>query len=132
MPSLPGRSAGPDLAAVLVVLALSTGIAVLALATARGVMPLGDDTYDTEFISAWWWTALLLVPLPALAARRRTGTAVGTAAALVLPQVVAAAVCVHRYRASGWADGLETLAFLHPALLAALTLAAVALVRRTR
>jgi hypothetical protein len=119
-----------DLAGALVVLALSVGVAVLALATADGVTPLGDDAYRIEFASAWWWLAWLLVPIPALTARRRPRGAALQAAALVLPQFVAAAVCVSRYRSSGWSDGLEGLAFLQPVLLTVVTCGLVALLRR--
>jgi hypothetical protein len=119
-----------DLPAVLVLLALSVGVAVLALATARGVTPLGDDVYATEFISAWWWLAWLLLPAPVATARRRPGAAALQTVALVLPQFAAAAVCVARYRSSGWADGLEVLTFLHPVLLTVVTCVLVALRRR--
>jgi hypothetical protein len=95
------------------------------------VTPLGDDQYDTEFISAWWWLAVLLVPVPALTVRRSPATAVAQTVALVLPHVVAAAVCVSRYRSSGWGDGLEGLAYLHPVLLTVLAAALVARVRRS-
>ena len=71
-----------DLAAVLGVLVLSAAVALLALATARGVVPLGDDRYATEFVSSWWWLAFLLAPLPAACARRRPTTAAAAAAAL--------------------------------------------------
>jgi hypothetical protein len=118
-PSVLGR--GRDLPAVLVVLALSVGVAVLALTTARGVTPLGDDVYATEFISAWWWLAWLLLPVPVATSRRRPRAAAAQTVALVLPQFVAAAVCVSRYRSSGWSDGLEELAFLHPVLLSVVT-----------
>ena len=104
-----------------VVLALSTGIAVLALGTASGVTPLGGDSYATEFISGWWWAAFLLVPLAVAVARRSPGPVAVPVLALVLPQVVAAAVAVGRYRSAGWGDGLESLAFLHPLLLTAVT-----------
>lgn len=123
-PAATGR--GRRLAPALGVLALSAAIAVLALATARGVVPLGGDSYATEFISGWWWAAFLLAPLPAVCARSwRTPAAVGVAA-LVVPHVVAAAVCVARYRAAGWGEGLEGLAFLHPVLLAFLASVLVA------
>ena len=120
-----------DLAVVLGVLLTSGAVAVLALLTARGVVPLGDDRYTTEFISEWWWLAFLLVPVPAaIASRRGPATAVAGTAALVLPHVVAAGVCVARYRASGWSDGLEGIAFLHPVLLAVATWGLAAALRR--
>jgi hypothetical protein len=119
-----------DLTAVLALLAVSTAVAVLALATARGVVPLGDDAYETEFVSGWWWLAFLLAPVPALAARRRPAAARALTVALVGPQFVAAAVCVARYRSSGWGDGLEVSAFLHPLLLTVLAGGLVAVVRR--
>ena len=108
---------------------LSSAVAVLALATARGVTPLGDGVYDTEFISASWWLAWLLLPVPVAAARHRPRAAAFRTVALVLPQFVAAAVCVPRYRSSGWGDGLEVLAFLHPLLLTGATYGPVALRR---
>lgn len=119
-----------DPLAVLGVLALSTGVAVLALATARGVVPLGGVSYETEFVSDWWWLAFLLAPLPGLAARRRPGTGPAVGAALVVPHVVAATVCVRRYATSGWGDGLEVFAYLHPLLLAGAAAALVAALRR--
>jgi hypothetical protein len=119
-----------DLAVVLVLLALSTAVAVLALVTARGVVHLGGDSYRTEFVSGWWWLAFLLAPAPALVGGGRTAATRALTLALVGPQVVAAAVCVARYRSSGWGDGLEVLAFLHPLLLTVVTAALVAVARR--
>ncbi|MGY1652413.1 hypothetical protein [Geodermatophilus sp. SYSU D01119] len=119
-----------DALAVLGVLALSAGVAVLALATARGVVPLGGSSVETEFISPWWWLAFLLAPLPAVAARRRTATGLAAGVVLVVPQVVAAAVCVQRYRTSGWGDGLEVFAYLHPLLLTVVTAALLAVLSR--
>jgi hypothetical protein len=119
-----------DVAAVLGVLLLSAAVALLALTTARGVVALGDDNYATEFISGWLWLAFLLAPLPSAFARRRTTTAAVAVAALLLPQFIAAAVCVARYRTSGWGDGLEVLVFLHPVLLTVVTCGLVALSRR--
>jgi hypothetical protein len=81
-----------DLAAVLSVLVLSAAVAILALGTARGVVPSADDRYATEFVSKWWWLAFLLVPVPAAYARRRPTTAAAATAALVVPHFVAAAV----------------------------------------
>ncbi|CCH90133.1 membrane protein of unknown function [Modestobacter italicus] len=106
-----------DCAAVLGIALLSTAVAVLALTTARGVVRQDAITYTTEFISGWWWLVFLLTPLPAALVHRRIATATVAAVALVLPQFVAAAVCVARYRASGWSDGLEGLSYLHPLLL---------------
>jgi hypothetical protein len=124
-----------DCVAVLGIASLSTAVAVLALTTARGVVRQDSITYTTEFISGWWWLAFLLAPLPAALVRRRIATAAVAVTALVLPQLIAAAVCVARYRASGWSDGLESLSYLHPVLLllaagAACSLTAVA-TRRT-
>ena len=121
-----------DAVAVLGVLALSAGVAVLALATARGVVPLGGSSFETEFISPWWWLAFLLAPLPAVAARRRAATGLAAGAALVVPQFVAAAVCVQRYRSSGWSDGLEVFAYLHPLLLTVVAGVLVAVPGRRR
>jgi hypothetical protein len=126
-----GMDSSAGRAPAAVVLALSTGVAVLALVTARGVTPLGGDSYATEFISGWWWAAFLLVPLTVAAVRRWPGPAAVPVLALVLPQVVAAAVAVGRFRAAGWADGLEGLAFVHPLLLTAVTVGLLALRRRS-
>lgn len=130
MSSPPVRNRSRDLPGALVILTLSAGIAVLALVTARGVTPLGGDSYETEFISGWWWLAWVLIPTPVLTARRRPRAAALQTGALVLPQFVAAAVCVSRYRSSGWSDGLEIFAFLQPALLTAVTCVLVSLSRR--
>ncbi len=111
-------------------LALSAAIAVLALGTARGVTALGGGSYETEFITAWYWLAWLLIPVPALAARWRPHAALAHTVALVLPQFVAATVCVARYRSSGWSDGLEVLIFVHPILLTVVTVAVVDARRR--
>ena len=119
-----------DLVPVVVLLGASTAVAVLALATASGVTQLSDTDVSTEFISAWWWLAFLLVPVPAATASRAPGTAAAETVALVLPQFVAAAVCVGRYRSSGWGDGLEVFAFLHPVLLTVVTGALVLALRR--
>ncbi|CCH87815.1 membrane protein of unknown function [Modestobacter italicus] len=116
-----------DCVAVLGIGLLSTAVAVLALTTARGVVQENAITYSTEFISGWWWLAFLLAPLPAALVRRRIATATVAAVALVLPQFIAAAVCVARYRASGWSDGLEGLSYLHPVLLLLATGAACGL-----
>jgi hypothetical protein len=126
-------SARRDLTAVLGVLAVlgaSAAVAVLALGTARGVTRLSDVDYRTEFISPWWWLAFLLAPVPARTVRRRPGTAAVQTLALVVPQFGAAAVCVGRYADSGWSDGLEGLAYLHPLLLTVVTVALAAAVRR--
>jgi hypothetical protein len=65
-----------------------------------------------------------------LTARRRPRAAALQTVALVLPQFVAAAVCVARYRSSGWSDGLESLAFLLPVALTVVTGGLVLLLRR--
>jgi hypothetical protein len=124
------RDLAVDLGTALLVLALSVGVAVLALTTADGATRLDDITYRTEFISAWWWLACLLVPIPVLTARRRPRAALLQTVALVVPQFVAAGVCVSRYRSSGWSDGLEVFAFLLPIALTALTAWLVTLLRR--
>jgi hypothetical protein len=123
------RDLAVDVAGALAVLVLSSAIAVLALATADGITRLTDIDHRVEFISAWWWLAWLLVPVPALTARRRPRAAVLQAAALVLPHFVAAAVVVSRYRSSGWSDGLESMAFLHPIGLTVVAGLLVALLR---
>ena len=131
MPSAFGPHRGATaVVAVLTVLAVSTAVAVLALVTARGVTPLGDGRYDTEFITAWCWLSWLLVPVPVTTARRSAAIALAQTVALVAPQFVAVAVCASRYRFAGWSDGLEGLAYLHPVLLTALTGGLVLLRRR--
>jgi hypothetical protein len=134
VPPTSARASRRDLAAalavVVAVLAVSAGIAALALALARGVVPLGGSSYRTEFISPWWWLAFLLVPVPGVVARTRAATAAAATAALVVPQFAAAAVVVGRYRSSGWGDGLEVFAYAHPLLLTLVTGTLVALVRR--
>ncbi|MGX5653763.1 hypothetical protein ACWKWC_03220 [Geodermatophilus nigrescens] len=107
---------------------LSVAVAALALGTASGVTLLESGDYRTEFISGWWWLAFLMLPLPASCGRRRIWTMSLAAIALVVPQFVAAAVCVGRYRASGWNDGLEVLSFIHPVLLTLATVAICGLV----
>lgn len=97
--------------------AASVVVGVLALVMAPGVTRLDQYTYDTTFVTAWWWLAyVLVVPAAVLLRRARAGYAgyVVTGAALVVPHVVVAALVVARYRATGWGDGLEVLAFLHP------------------
>ncbi len=126
MPAARSRS---DVVAALVLLAASAAIAVWALVLARGEVALGGGSHATEFISPWWWWAFLLAPVPALAGRTRAA-ATTLLAALVAPHVVAAAVCVGRYRSSGWGSGLEVLAFLHPVLLALVGGALVGVLRR--
>ena len=111
------RGALWDVVVVIGVLTVSSAVSVLALATASGVVPLGGGDFSTEFISGWWWLAFLLVPVPGVCARPRSTTAAVAMSALVVPHFVAAAVCVARYRTSGWAQGLEVFAFLHPVLL---------------
>ena len=130
---MPTRLLAVDRGSVLTTLAVlwaSVGVAVLALATARGVTQLTGSNYSTEFISAWSWLAFLLAPVPALSARRRPGRAAVQAVALAVPQFAAATVCVARYRSSGWGSGLEVFAYLEPLLLTALTVTLMVLWRR--
>ncbi|WP_339574120.1 hypothetical protein [Pseudokineococcus basanitobsidens] len=97
--------------------ATSGGVGVLALVTAPGVTRVDELAYDTTFVTAWWWLAYALVPVAAVVAWRvRAGylTYVAVGAALVVPHVAVAALVVARYRWSGWSDGLEVFAFLHP------------------
>ncbi|MEJ5944739.1 hypothetical protein WDZ17_05455 [Pseudokineococcus basanitobsidens] len=108
------RSPGAVVAAVG---ATSGGVGVLALVTAPGVTRVDELAYDTTFVTAWWWLAYALVPVAAVVAWRvRAGylTYVAVGAALVVPHVAVAALVVARYRWSGWSDGLEVFAFLHP------------------
>jgi hypothetical protein len=74
-----------DVAVVLGVLVLSSAVAAVALATASGVVLVDAGTYDTEFISGWWWLTFLLVPLPAVYPRRRTTAALVAAVAPWFP-----------------------------------------------
>lgn len=108
------RSSG---AAVAVVGALSVAVGGLALVTAPGVTRLDEFAYDTTFVTAWWWLAYALVPVAAVIAWRAKASYfayVAIGAVLVVPHFVVAAVVVARYRWSGWSDGLEVFAFVHP------------------
>ncbi|MEJ5867976.1 hypothetical protein WDV85_09525 [Pseudokineococcus sp. 5B2Z-1] len=130
-PAAPARRIRPW-PAVAVTGAASTALGVLALATAPGATTVDGTTYDTTFVTEWlWWLAYALVPVAAaLAWRARAGylAYVATGAALVLPHVVVAAVVVARYRLSGWGDGLEVFAFLHPVGLATVATGGLAVV----
>ena len=104
--------------------AASVAVGALALVTAPGVTRLDEYTYDTTFVTAWWWLAyVLVVPAAVLLWRTRAGYAgyVVTGAALVVPHLAVAALVVARYRATGWGDGLEVFAFVHPVGLLVLT-----------
>jgi len=110
--------------------AASVAVGVLALVTAPGVTRLDRNSYDTTFVTAWWWLAhVLVVPAAVLLWRTRAGYAgyVVTGAALVVPHVVVAAFVVARYRATGWGDGLEVFAFLHPFALFVVTVVVLGL-----
>ncbi len=111
---------------VLVALALSTAISVLALSTASGVTYLGDSSYDTEFVSGWWGLAWFLPLLPGVTAWFRPLVAAWQGLAVAGPQVVTAAIVVNRYRVSDWGDGLEFLSFLMPLGLVAVSAVLIA------
>lgn len=136
MESRPFRPRGWfDWTAVAASVVVASAIPAYALVSATGVTPLGDDNFDTEFISAAWAWAWLLVLIPGVAAWVRPRVSAVLGVAVVVPQVVAAGICVGRYSASGWGDGLEVLAFLLPAgmvVLIAVQLVVAALVRRSR
>lgn len=117
---------------VAVTAALSTAVAVLALVTASGAVQVAPATYDTEYISDWWWLAWLLVPLVGVATWRHPSSWWLQVLALVLPQYVAAAICVARYRVAGWGSGLEVFALVMPVGLSVLAVAVAGLVLGVR
>lgn len=111
---------------------VATAIPVHALITASGVTYLGDDSYNTEFIAVSWSWSWLLVLIPGVAAWFRPRLAWVLGFVVVAPQVVAAAVAVGRYGASGWGDGLEVLAFLLPIGMGVLIVAQIVIATAVR
>ena len=108
------------LAVALSAVALTAAVVLLALDRASGVtLRSPGDCCDTEFIDGptlqLGWLAL---PLLAVAAYLSVRPAVLGLAGVVLADVLAAAETVDRYADSGWGDGLEVFAFLHPILMA--------------
>jgi hypothetical protein len=103
------------------VLGLSTLLVVLALQTAGGIRYLGGMSYQTEFANPRWWEAgfILFAPVFLASWRHPRFAAVYVIAALA-PQVVLPVVVAHRYAVTGWGDGLETLGYLFPILMAPL------------
>ncbi len=83
-----------------------------------GVVGAPTGTYRTEFIVGWlyWSAALGGVALNALAGFFRWEPAAVGLVAIVAVLTWGAWVCVQRYVDSGWADGLENLTFLIPAI----------------
>lgn len=114
------RRTAPLRAAVTLVLlgAAAAGLAALSLGTASGVTHLGGDSYHTEFVSAWWVAAWLLVVPVFLLARWWPLLAVPATVVAAVPQFVVAHESVVRTRAAGWGDGLETLGYWWAAAMA--------------
>ncbi|HVK23689.1 MAG TPA: hypothetical protein VM677_20235 [Actinokineospora sp.] len=104
----------------------SVVIVLIALNNASGVINLGKDDYQVEFIDTpMLGAALLLVPLLGVAAHRSVPIAALGLVGLVVPLVAGAWVAVRRYEDSQWGDGLEGLGYLIPIGIGALGLVAV-------
>ena len=103
-------------------------IVLVALAVASGarLQPGSDSSYDTEFVDmgvlqlSWF-----VVPLLGVAAASSVRVALLGTTAVSVTQFLAMAETVHRYRESGWGDGLEVLGYLFPIALTAVALVAV-------
>jgi hypothetical protein len=112
-----------------VVAVLASAVVVLvALAAASGVTerPGPETCCDTEFIDdAVLQLSWLVVPLLGVAAALSVRVALLGTAAVSVTQFLAMAETVHRYRESGWSDGLEVLGFLFPIALTVVALGAV-------
>ena len=112
-----------------VVAVLASAVVVLvALAGASGVTerPETETCCDTEFIDdAVLQLSWLVVPLLGVAAVFSVRAALIGTAAVSVTQFLAMAETVHRYRESGWSDGLEVLGFLFPIALTVVALGAV-------
>lgn len=104
-------------AALLAVLVAVAGllIVLLALHLADGATLVSGTTYDTEFIDGRVLSlAWLLVPVVGTTAYLSTPWGILAGLAATASQLYGAAETVHRYRVSGWADGLEVFAYLWP------------------
>ena len=97
---------------------VSTVTCLVALALAEGVTRIGPSSYDTEFIDDRASAPLLLVPvLAGVAGTFSLRVALVAGVLATVPAVLTQVEVVRRYRVSGWADGLEVLGYLVPALL---------------
>lgn len=119
----------PAWAVAVPVAVLSVGLGAVALLSAPGATTIDGSSFNTTFvIMGWWWATYALLPLAAAlawwvsAARPGWSAYLAAGVALVLPQMVVAAIVVARYQLSGWGSGLEFLSFLHPIGLLVLTL----------
>lgn len=102
-----------------------------ALSSADGAVVLVDgstDHYQLEFIdrSIYWTAALAGVIAVGLSALYRWQAAAAGLVAVVAGLVWGAAVCVQRYRDSGWGDGLTLVVYVVPILTAVVGSAVVA------
>jgi hypothetical protein len=103
-------------------------IVLVALAVASGdtLLPGSETSHSTEFIDeAVLQLSWLVVPVLAVAAASSVRVALLGTAAVAVTQFLAMAETVHRYRESGWGDGLEVLGYLFPIALTVVTLGAV-------
>lgn len=112
----------------------------LALAVAGGATRVGgadSSSYDTEFIQEGVYLGAAVVAtviLGAAAVRRWVPAALGLAGS-VAGLLWGAVETVHRYRESGWGDGLEVFIFIVPigtALLGGVVVTVVHLLARTK
>jgi hypothetical protein len=112
-----------------VVAVLASAVVVLvALAVASGVTlrPEPETCCNTEFIDeAVLQLSWLVVPLLGVAAASSARVALLGTTGVAVTQFLAMAETVHRYRESGWSDGLEVLGFLFPIALTVVALGAV-------
>ena len=121
----------------LLTLAAAAVTAHFALALADGVTFLGGTSYDTEFVDVDVWSLGFLLVVPVfLAVRANPWVMPAALLAASWPQFSVASTTVERYVTSGWADGLESLAYVQPVLMTGAYLLAaglaVVLARRQR
>jgi len=117
-------------AVILSVVAVLLGAvaSLVALATASGVTqrPGPESCCNTEFIDmAVLQLSWLAVPLLGIAAASSARVALLGTAGVAVAQFLAMAETVHRYRESGWSDGLEVLGYLFPITVTVVALGAV-------
>lgn len=107
---------------------VSAGVVLVALVAAPGVTlrPGPEECCDTRFINeAVLQLSWLAVPLLAVAAASSVRVALLGTAGVAVTQFLAMTETVHRYRESGWSDGLEVLGYLFPITLTLVALGAV-------